>query len=136
MAEIREWIRPEEIERRSMEIIEREMPAGQWTLEELAVVKRCIHTSADFDYASNLYFSEGAVKKGIEALKDGAVIVTDTAMAAAGINKTASERLLCRIHCFMGEEYVAREAKERGVTRALVSMERAAAVKEIGRAHV
>ena len=129
MAEIREWIRPEEIERRSMEIIEREMPAGQWTLEELAVVKRCIHTSADFDYASNLYFSEGAVKKGIEALKDGAVIVTDTAMAAAGINKTASERLLCRVHCFMGEEDVAREAKERGVTRALVSMERAAAVK-------
>lgn len=129
MAERREWVRPEEIERRSMEIIEREMPAGQWTPGELAVVKRCIHTSADFDYASNLYFSAGAVEKGVEALKDGAVIVTDTTMAAAGINKKALERLMCRVRCFMGEEDVTREAKERGVTRALVSMERAAAVK-------
>lgn len=129
MTESREWIRPEEIERRSMEIIQQEMPAGQWTPGELAVVKRCIHTSADFDYASNLYFSPGAVEKGMEALREKAVIVTDTAMAAAGINRKALERLGCSVRCFMGEEDVACEAKERGITRAVVSMERAAVLK-------
>ena len=67
--EHKEWMRPEDIERRSMEIIEQEMPAGNWTLGERAVVKRCIHTSADFDYASNLYFSPGAVERAIEILR-------------------------------------------------------------------
>ena len=61
MATHSEWIRPEDIEKRSMEIIGQEMPDGNWTPEELAVVKRCIHTSADFDYAQNLYFSDQAV---------------------------------------------------------------------------
>ena len=64
MAEIREWIRPEEIERRSMEIIEREMPAGQWTLEELAVVKRCIHTSADLIMRPICIFPKERSKRG------------------------------------------------------------------------
>lgn len=63
MKEQMQWIRPEEIEARSMEIIESEMPRGSWSPGELAVVRRCIHTSADFDYAENLYFSEHAVEK-------------------------------------------------------------------------
>ncbi|MCI8660447.1 MAG: precorrin-8X methylmutase [Lachnospiraceae bacterium] len=123
------WISPEKIESRSMEIIEQEMLPGDWTPGELAVVKRCIHTSADFDYASNLYFSPDAVDRGKKALGRGAVIVTDTAMAAAGINKAALEKLGCSVRCFMGEEDVAREARERGITRAIVSMERAAALE-------
>ncbi len=121
-----EWIRPEEIERRSMEIIEKEMPEGKWTLGERLVVKRCIHASADFDYASHLYFSPGAVQRALEILKSGASLVTDTNMAAAGINKRALGRLGGTLHCFMADEDVAREAKERGITRAAVSMERAA----------
>ncbi len=124
--EHKEWMRPEDIERRSMEIIEQEMPAGNWTLGERAVVKRCIHTSADFDYASNLYFSPGAVEQAIEILRAGAGIVTDTNMAAAGINKKVLGRLGGTIHCFMAAEDVAEEATRRGITRAVVSMERAA----------
>ncbi len=129
MLEHIKWIRPDEIEQRSMEIIEQEMPAGDWTPEELAVVKRCIHTSADFDYASNLYFSPDAVKHGRDALKKGAVIITDTSMAAAGINKKALSRLGGLVRCFMAEESVALEAKNRGITRAAVSMEKAASLK-------
>ena len=124
-----EWIRPEDIEKRSMEIIGQEMPDGNWTPEELAVVKRCIHTSADFDYAENLYFSDQAVCHARKALAQGATIVTDTNMAAAGINKKALERLGGSVRCFMAEEETAREAKARGITRAAVSMEYAAALK-------
>ena len=124
-----EWVKPEEIERRSMEAIEQEMPKGDWTLKERAVVKRCIHASADFDYAANLYFSPGAVEQALEALKQGASIVTDTNMAAAGINKRALGKLGGEVHCYMAHEDVAREAAQRGVTRALVSMDRAAGLK-------
>ena len=115
-----EWVKPEEIERRSMEAIEQEMPKGDWTLKERAVVKRCIHASADFDYAANLYFSPGAVEQALEALKQGASIVTDTNMAAAGINKRALGKLGGEVHCYMAHEDVAREADRRGMTRAAV----------------
>lgn len=121
-----EWFEPGEIEKRSMAIIEQEMPEGSWTPGELKVVKRCIHTSADFDYAAALYFSPNAVEQAQEILKNGVTIVTDTNMAAAGINKHALERHNCTVRCFMAEEDVAREAKERGITRAAVSMEHAA----------
>ncbi len=126
MWEQTEWVKPEEIERRSMEIIEKEMPSGNWTPGELAVVKRCIHTSADFDYASNLYFSPGVVEQAKKALKGGVRIVTDTNMAAAGINKKVLSGLGGSVRCFMADEDVAREAGERGITRAAVSMERGA----------
>lgn len=126
MIETMEWVRPEEIEARSMEIIESEMPQGTWTAAERLVVKRCIHTSADFDYAQNLHFSPNAAEQAIEILKKGATIVTDTNMAAAGINKRALERLGGSVRCFMADAAVAEEAKARGVTRAIVSMEHAA----------
>ncbi len=128
MMERTTWIKPEEIEARSMEIIEAEMPAGSWTPGELAVVKRCIHTSADFDYAENLYFSPGAVEKALNILKGehGFTIVTDTNMAASGINRAALEKLGGCVRCFMADPEVAREAREQGVTRAAVSMDHAA----------
>ncbi|WP_278287037.1 precorrin-8X methylmutase [Clostridium sp. AM58-1XD] len=124
---------PQEIEAKSMEIIEHEMktrgiPARPE--EEMAVVKRCIHTSADFDYGENLIFSSDAVKKGTEALKQGVTIVTDTNMAAAGINKQAAGKLGVKIMCFMADEDVAEEAKRRQTTRAAISMEKAAALGE------
>lgn len=126
MAEEIKIVKPDEIEKKSMEIIARELGERTWPEEEFLVVKRCIHTSADFDYADNLVFSNQAVLKGIEALKNGASIVTDTNMAAAGINKRSLELCGGNVHCFMAEEEVAREAKERGVTRATVCMERGA----------
>ena len=90
------------------------------------VVKRCIHTSADFDYAKNLCFSENAVEKAIQAIKDGACIVTDTQMAKAGINKRALARYGGEVYCFMSDEDVAKIAKENGSTRATASMDKAA----------
>lgn len=129
MLEQTEWISPKEIEQRSMEIIEKEMPFCNFSPKELAVVKRCIHTSADFDYVHNLYFSPGAVNRALEILREGPVIVTDTNMAAAGINKKALKRFGGTVCCFMADEEVAEEAKRRGVTRAVVSMERAARIE-------
>lgn len=122
------WVKPEEIEAHSMEIIEQEMPAGNWTPGELLVVKRCIHTSADFDYAASLYFSDGVVEYALKLLREGVTIVTDTNMAAAGINKAALARLNSSVCCFMADAEVAADAKARGLTRAIVSMERAAKI--------
>ena len=80
-------VRPEDIEKRSMEIICQELGERTFPEPEFSVIRRCIHTSADFDYADNLCFSPGAVETGIRDLQNGAHIVTDTTMAMAGINK-------------------------------------------------
>ena len=119
-------VAPAEIEARSMEIIARELGERQFPADQLPVIKRVIHTSADFDYADNLVFSPGAVEKGIAAIKSGCTIVTDTQMAYSGVNKKVLEKFGGRAVCFMSDPDVAAEARERGVTRAAVSMERAA----------
>ena len=125
-----EKIKPMDIEKRSFEIITELL--GDTTLdpENEPVIKRVIHTTADFDYVQNLVFSDHAVQKGIEALKSGCDIVTDTQMAKSGINKTILGKLGGQVHCFMSDPDVAAEAKERGVTRAIVSMERAAGLSK------
>ena len=125
-----ENIKPMDIEKRSFEIITEILGDRKFLSEEEPVIKRAIHTTADFDYADNLVFSKDAVKKGIEALKSGCDIVTDTQMARAGINKTVLGKLGGTVHCFMSEEAVAKEAKERGITRAAVSMEYAARLQK------
>ena len=125
-----EHIAPMDIEKRSFEIITELLGEKRFDPENEPVIKRAIHTTADFDYADNLVFSPHAVQKGIEALRGGCDIVTDTQMAKAGINKTILGRLGGQVHCFMSDEDVAREAKARGVTRAIVSMERAAALEK------
>ncbi|MBR5718353.1 MAG: precorrin-8X methylmutase [Clostridia bacterium] len=123
-----ENIKPMDIEKRSFEIISEQLERDgiQLDPENELIIKRVIHTTADFDYVKNLVFSEHAAEIGIEALKNGCDIVTDTQMAKSGINKTVLARLGGQVHCFMSDEDVAAEAKERGVTRAMVSMERAA----------
>ncbi len=121
-----EVVRPGDIERRSFEIIGEELgPTGFDGSTEL-VVKRVIHATADFDFAHTLHFSPQAVERGIEALRAGADIVTDTSMVAAGINKRVLASFGGTVHTFIADEDVAREARERGVTRSVVSMERAA----------
>ena len=119
---------PGDIERTSMSIIAAELAERGIVLppEQEAVVKRVIHTTADFDYANNLRFTPGAAELGQAALKRGVPIVTDTNMAKAGISKPSLEAFGCTLHCFMAEPEVARLARERGLTRAAVSMERAA----------
>ena len=118
---------PEEIEKRSFEIITKELRKKGISLpaEQENITKRVIHTSADFDYADTLVYSKDAVAIAKELLKCGADIVTDTNMALAGINKKVLAKLGGQTHCFMADEDVARLAKERGVTRAVASMEKA-----------
>ena len=94
------------------------------------ITKSVIHTSADFDYVHTLTYSKDAVSIAKELLKNGADIVTDTNMALAGINKKALAKLGGQAHCFMADEDVARIAKERGVTRAVVSMEKARSIEK------
>ncbi len=123
-----EKLAPAEIEKRSFEIITSELEEKGIVLpkENELVIKRCIHTSADFDYAETLSFSEGAVEKMKEFIRGGAVIVTDTNMGLAGVNKKKLATFGGEAFCFMADEDVAAEAKDRGVTRAAVSMEKAA----------
>ena len=121
-----EKVLPSEIEKRSFEIITEELGEKRLIPGTESIVKRCIHTSADFDYAENLVFSEHAVEKALEALKEGACIVTDTQMARAGINKKKLSEYGGEVFCFMSDEDIARAAKENGTTRAQASMDKAA----------
>ena len=123
-----ENVKPMEIEKRSFEIITEELGDTQLVPGTELIVKRCIHTSADFDYAENLCFSEGVVQRALEAIKAGACIVTDTQMAKAGINKRALARYGGEVYCFMSDEDVAKIAKENGTTRATASMDKAASL--------
>ena len=125
-----EFVKPEEIEARSFEIISNELLERKIDLptENKDVIMRVIHTTADFDFAQTLKFSPDAVNVARELICQGAHIVTDTNMAKAGINKRKLESFGGQVHCFMADEDVAAEAKSRGLTRASVSMERAAAL--------
>ena len=127
-----EYVLPEEIEKRSFEIISEELSSRgiRFPAEEEAVTKRVIHTSAEFDYAETLFFSKGAVSILEELIKNGADIVTDTNMTLAGINKKVLAKFGGEAHCFMAQEETARLAKQRNMTRAAVSMEMAAAIEK------
>ncbi len=124
-----ENVKPMDIEKRSFAIITEEL--GYELPEDKApIIKRCIHTSADFDYAENLAFSDGVVEKALKALKNGACIVTDTQMAKAGINKKALAKYGGEAYCFMSDEDVAEIARKNGTTRATASMDKAAELKK------
>ena len=127
-----ETVKPMDIEKRSFEIIGSILSERGITLDEekAPIIKRVIHTTADFEYVENLVFSENAVELGLDALGSGCCIVTDTQMAKSGINKTALAKLGGEAYCFMSDEDVAEEAKARGVTRAMVSMEKAARLEK------
>lgn len=120
-----ENVMPEEIEKRSFAIIEQELNGVEIPFEQKPIVKRVIHTTADFDYLKNLVFSKDVVEKALEALKGGACIVTDTNMVKAGIHKSSLEKLGGEVFCFMSDEDVAKEAKERKTTRAMLCIEKA-----------
>lgn len=122
-------IAPGEIEKKSFEIIEEEL--GRELDPVLKpIIKRVIHTTADFSYADTLFFSENAVEKGLQALREGVSIVTDTNMGKAGINKKKLEQYGGKVHCFMADGDVAAAALAQQTTRAAVSMDKAAALQE------
>ena len=127
-----EYVRPQDIEKRSFAIISQELEEKGIVLpkEQELVTKRAIHTSADFDYAKTMTYSDHAVEIAKNLIQNGADIVTDTNMALAGVNKKELAKYGGEAHCFMAEEEVAKIAKERGVTRAAVSMEKAAQIEK------
>lgn len=118
---------PGEIEAESMRIISSELEKMGKNIPEdrLSIVRRVIHTTADFDFADNLVFSEDAVEAGTEAVRKGTTIITDTNMTLAGINKTRLGSFGCRTACYMSDEDVAAMAKQEGVTRAVCSVRKA-----------
>jgi len=122
-----EYVKPNDIEKRSFEIIGKELDDMGITLpaDREPVIKRCIHTTADFDYADTLAFSDDAVSIFTELIRSGTTIVTDTNMALSGINKRELEKYGCKAYCYMADQGVIKEAADREVTRASVSMERA-----------
>ena len=123
-----EWMKPADIERRSMELIEAGLMDRGIKLPEdpleAAVIRRVIHTTADFDYAANLVFTEGAAGLAVKAFRRGADIVTDTNMAKAGVSRPALKRLgTGEVRCFMADEAVAAAAKAQGITRAAAAVD-------------
>lgn len=123
-----EHILPADIEKRSMEIIEDELGEIQLPPTEKQIIKRVIHTSADFEYARTLRFSPDAVERGLAALRQGCTIVTDTNMAYMGISQRGLDTLHSTKVCFMADEDVARMAKEQGTTRAVACMDKACTI--------
>ncbi|MBR1737641.1 MAG: precorrin-8X methylmutase [Firmicutes bacterium] len=121
---------PREIEKKSFEIITQRLNGKVFDGGRDSVIKRVIHTTADFEYADNLVFGGDATDVIKRTLKGGCCIVTDTNMALQGINKKWLNEWGCKVKCFMSDDDVARKAKERGITRAMVSMEKACEIKE------
>lgn len=124
-----EFVLPSEIEKRSFEMIESELPR-EIPPKEKPIVMRVIHATADFDYCESLRFSENAVDLALETIRNGAVFVTDTNMAKTGINKPALEKLGCTAECFMSDEETARAASEQGITRATASVDIASRIEK------
>ncbi|MDE6797673.1 MAG: precorrin-8X methylmutase [Ruminococcus sp.] len=125
-----EYILPDKIEKRSFQIIENELGDRKIPEDVKPIVLRAIHTTADFDYYENMFFSENVVAKALEILKSGAVIVTDTNMAKSGINRKSLEKLDCEVCCFMADADVAERAKINKTTRAVASVDKASELKK------
>lgn len=127
-----EYVLPNEIEKRSFEIIGEELEKRGIMLDKVQepITKRVIHTTADFDYAKTMTYSKNAIEIAHQLIEKGADIVTDTNMAKAGINKKKLASFGGSVHCFMADEDVAIEAKKRSTTRASVSMERASQINK------
>ncbi|MEG1160299.1 MAG: precorrin-8X methylmutase, partial [Acidaminococcaceae bacterium] len=123
-----ENVLPMDIEKRSMEIISEELGGVHLDQDKAAIIKRVIHTSADFDYARTLCFSEEVVAKALAALQQGATIITDTNMARVGISKPGLAKLGGQVLCYMTDSDVAERAKAAGSTRAAACMEKACTV--------
>ena len=116
---------PMGIEERSFEIIGEEMGFHSFTEEELLIVKRTIHTTADFEYKDLVEISENAIETAKNIFSKGAKIYTDTNMALNGINKIALAKTNSRVICYVNEEVVHKEAKEKGITRSMAAVEKA-----------
>src|SRR6185369_12791255 len=120
-------MKPEEIEEESFRIIDAEAGDHGWPGSEWPVVRRAIHTSADFEYAQSMVFSDIAVAKAVSALRSGVGIVTDTNMALSGLSKPRLITLGCALSCHIADGDVAVQAKTEGITRSIAAMRKAVA---------
>jgi precorrin-8X/cobalt-precorrin-8 methylmutase len=120
-------MKPEAIETESFRIIEAEAGNHDWNEKEWQVVRRVIHTSADFEYLHTMIFSEGALEKAVEAIRGGAGIVTDTNMALSGISKPRLVPFACLTSCHVGDSDVGALAQREGITRSITAMRKAVA---------
>ncbi|MHC1685781.1 MAG: precorrin-8X methylmutase [Clostridiaceae bacterium] len=116
---------PMDIEEKSFEIIGEEMGEHNFSEQQLKIIKRVIHTTADFEYKDLVYIREGAIESALELLKKGITIYTDTNMALSGINKKALKDLNCKVVCYVSEPEVEDIAKERKITRSMAAVEKA-----------
>ncbi len=114
---------PATIEAKSMAIIEEQLASHSYNKAELAVVKRMIHTSGDVDYQKIISIKPGAVQTGIDAVKNGCSIVTDTKMVLAGINKKVLATNNCKIENYVTHEPVVALAKKQGITRSMAAVD-------------
>lgn len=120
-------MKPEAIEAASFRIIEAEAGAHDWDEREWQVVRRVVHTSADFEYLRTMVFSDGAIEKAVEAIRSGTGIVTDTNMALAGISKPRLAPFACLTSCHVGDSDVGALAQREGITRSITAMRKAVA---------
>ncbi|WP_245587748.1 precorrin-8X methylmutase [Desulfovibrio inopinatus] len=120
---------PTDIERASMAIIEAEAPTPRpFSGRAWIVARRLVHTSADFDILNTLHFHPDAVTRGVEAIRNGATLITDTEMARAGMTRRRLDPFGVRVVCFMSDPEVAEVARMEGITRARAAMDRAMAL--------
>jgi precorrin-8X/cobalt-precorrin-8 methylmutase len=119
-------LNPEAIEAESFRIIESELGPHNFTPDEFAIVQRAIHSTADFEFARTIRFAPGAIRSGIEAIRAGTDIVADVQMIQAGINKPGLKKFGGAVHCYISDDDVIAQAKETGLTRAIMSMRKAA----------
>jgi precorrin-8X/cobalt-precorrin-8 methylmutase len=121
---LQEWnLAPKIIEDRSFSIIANEAGNHNWRQDEWVIVQRLVHTSADFDYVNSTVISPGAIEAGIDALRSGAAIVTDTKMALCGISTARLAPWGNRLICLISDERTQRRARETGTTRALAAVD-------------
>ena len=125
-------MKPHEIEAKSFAIIDAEAGPHNFGPDEWKIVRRMIHTTADFEYMQMVRISNNAVAAGIKAIRNGCTVITDTNMAKTGIRKDLLAGFGSRCECLMADPQVAEQATERGVTRARVAVEKAAQIMENG----
>jgi len=119
-------LNPEAIEAESFRIIEAELGPHQFSPDEFAVVQRAIHSTADFEFARTIRFSPGGIRRGIEAIRAGAMVVADVQMVQAGINKPGLKNFGGEVHCFISDDDVIADARASGLTRAIMATRKAA----------
>jgi len=118
-------MKPNDIESLSFKIIDKEAGTHDFTPEQWQIVRRMIHTTADFEYMKTVRFHPGSVKAGIDAIRNGKSIITDTNMARVGIRKGELQRFNVSVECLIDKPEVAQAAKDRGTTRAKAAVDAA-----------